>query len=296
MRADRSVAFSELPDFVLTQWRERRAQLSRRVYVGYARARTRSIMPSRLEDRDWDILLRRIRDGKCTPFLGAGVNAGVLPLGSEIARQWAAQYKYPLEDGTDLARVAQFLAVSSRDKMFPKEEIVKSFEGVAPPDFSARDDPQGALADLPLPVYMSTNYDDFMAKALKSRGKDPKTRVLPLEQPAAQGTVCLRSAHGVSPHASQPDRFSHARPSDPCRIAGPHRRRLPRLPGQHLARSEPAARAHSGGADRRLVVVRRLSARRLGLPGDLPRAGHGDGVEPAPDQRGRAAAAPVGGR
>jgi hypothetical protein len=132
-------------------------------------------MPSRLEDRDCDILLRRIRDGKCTPFLGAGVNAGVLPLGSDIARQWAAQYKYPLEDGTDLARVAQFLAVSSRDKMFPKEEIVKSFEGVAPPDFSARDDPQGALADLPLPVYMSTNYDDFMAKALQSRGKDPKT-------------------------------------------------------------------------------------------------------------------------
>ena len=119
-------------------------------------------MPSRLEERDWDILLRRIRDGKCTPFLGAGVNAGVLPLGSDIARQWAAQYKYPLEDGTDLARVAQFLAVSSRDKMFPKEEIVKSFEGVAPPDFSAHDDPQGALADLPLPVYMSTNYDDFM--------------------------------------------------------------------------------------------------------------------------------------
>ena len=74
-------------------------------------------MPSRLEDRDWDILLRRIRDGKCTPFLGAGVNAGVLPLGSDIARQWAAQYKYPLEDGTDLARVAQFLAVSSRPEI-----------------------------------------------------------------------------------------------------------------------------------------------------------------------------------
>ena len=187
-------------------------------------------MPNRLEDRDWDILLRRIRDGKCTPFLGAGVNAGVLPLGSEIARQWAAQDKYPLEDGTDLARVAQFLAVSSRDKMFPKEEIVKSFEGVAPPDFSARDDPQGALADLPLPVYMSTNYDDFMAKALKSRGKDPKTRALPLEQPAPERAVGVRSAGRVPADAGQPDRLSHARAPDARRIAGADRGRLPRFP------------------------------------------------------------------
>jgi hypothetical protein len=43
-------------------------------------------MATRLGDRDWEILLRRIHDGKCTPFLGAGINHGVLPLGSEIAR------------------------------------------------------------------------------------------------------------------------------------------------------------------------------------------------------------------
>src|SRR5688500_17343747 len=119
-------------------------------------------MATRLDDRDWAILLRRIQDGKCTQSLGAGVNAGTLLLGSDIAHQWAKEYRYPLEDCSDLARVAQFLAVRMRDKMFPKEELAKSFDGLSPPDFSRREDPRGLLADLPLPVYMTTNYDDFM--------------------------------------------------------------------------------------------------------------------------------------
>ena len=43
-------------------------------------------MSNTLEDKDWDPLLRRIKAGKCTPFLGAGAAYGVLPLGAEIAR------------------------------------------------------------------------------------------------------------------------------------------------------------------------------------------------------------------
>ena len=68
-------------------------------------------MAGRLEERDWELLLRRIKNGKCTPFLGAGACYGVLPLGSDIARKWAQEYHYPLHDSNDLARVAQFLAV-----------------------------------------------------------------------------------------------------------------------------------------------------------------------------------------
>jgi hypothetical protein len=130
-------------------------------------------MPNTLEERDWTLLLRRIKAGKCTPFLGAGACYPVLPLGSEIAQEWAQEHDYPLEDCRDLARVAQFLAVQY-DPMFPKEEILKRFENVGPPDFAALDEPHGVVADLPLPVYMTTNYDDFMVRALKSRNKDPK--------------------------------------------------------------------------------------------------------------------------
>jgi hypothetical protein len=131
-------------------------------------------MPNTLEDRDWNLLLRRIKAGKCTPFLGAGACFGALPLGCDIAQKWAQEHGYPLEDCHDLARVAQFLAVQY-DPMFPKEEILEQFfTNVDPPDFTAPDEPHGVLADLPLPVYMTTNYDDFMVQALKSRNKDPK--------------------------------------------------------------------------------------------------------------------------
>ena len=132
-------------------------------------------MANTLDERDWHLLVRRIKAGKCTPFLGAGACFGTLPLGSEIAQQWAVRYGYPLEDCTDLARVAQFLSVRY-DPMFPKEEILdRFFKGVAPPDFTQPDEPHGVLAELPLPVYMTTNYDDFMMQALQSRRhRDPK--------------------------------------------------------------------------------------------------------------------------
>ncbi len=139
-------------------------------------------MANMLEDIPWESLLRRIERGRCTPFLGAGVNYGILPLGSEIANNLAESYHYPLEDCLDLARVTQFLAVT-KDPMFPKEEVQILLEEsleqwektVTLSDFfKTPDQPLGVLADLPIPIYMTTNYDDLMIKALKNYQKDPK--------------------------------------------------------------------------------------------------------------------------
>jgi hypothetical protein len=126
-----------------------------------------------INDTEWLLLLRRIKDGKCTPFLGAGACYGVLPLACEIAKDWSMEHKSPMTDCDDLARVAQFLAVKF-DPMFPKEELLKKFQGMPPPDFRTPDEPHGILADLPLPVYMTTNYDDYMVQALNDRNRDPK--------------------------------------------------------------------------------------------------------------------------
>ncbi len=128
-----------------------------------------------LEEKDWQILLGRIKNGRCTPFLGAGACYGALPLGGEIARELAEKYNYPLKDSDNLIRVAQYLAVT-QDSMIPKEEIIDRLKKVKLPDgfFKAADEPHAVLADLPLPVYMTTNYDDFMVKALESRNRDPK--------------------------------------------------------------------------------------------------------------------------
>jgi len=135
-------------------------------------------MPKTLEDRDWDEedwkdILLSIKYGKCTPFLGAGACFGVLPLGAEIAQEWARVHNFPLEGTKDLARVAQFVAVK-RSSMRPKYEIKERFEEVTPPDFTKSDEPHGVLAGLPLPIYITTNYDDFMVQALESQNKDPE--------------------------------------------------------------------------------------------------------------------------
>jgi hypothetical protein len=133
-------------------------------------------MPDILEEKDWDILLQRIKKGKCTPFIGAGVCSEKIPVSSQIANEWAEKYDYPMEDSYDLTRVAQFVAVT-QDEMFPRDEICTKIkelvEEITPKYFKNPDEPHGLLADLPLPVYITTNYDDLMVRALKSRGKTP---------------------------------------------------------------------------------------------------------------------------
>ncbi|HEX8290953.1 MAG TPA: SIR2 family protein [Pyrinomonadaceae bacterium] len=129
----------------------------------------------RLSDWDWAQLIKRIEDGKCTPFLGAGVNYGLLPLGATIARDWATTYQFPLRESHDLARVAQFLALT-RERALPKELVQSMLEqrmrdlyrGPNPPDFTVPNHPLGVLAALPLPTYITTNYDDFMYRALRA--------------------------------------------------------------------------------------------------------------------------------
>jgi hypothetical protein len=127
-----------------------------------------------MTDRDWTILLDKIKKGKCTPFLGAGASFGTIPLGSEIAREWAKEYDYPLDDSLDLARVAQFVAVTEDDSMTPKDRIQELFQSLPLPDFNSPDEPHRVLADLPFPIYITTNYDNAMISALRFRGKDPK--------------------------------------------------------------------------------------------------------------------------
>lgn len=125
-----------------------------------------------MNDKDWELLLSRIKRGRCTPFLGAGACAGTLPLGGEIAERWATKYDYPLDDRHDLARVGQFIGIDQEDGMYPKELLRDELAALGPPDFGAADEPHAVLAELPLPIYMTTNYDDFMVRALRARGKE----------------------------------------------------------------------------------------------------------------------------
>ncbi len=128
-----------------------------------------------LDERDWKKLIRRIKDGTCTPFLGAGASVDVLPLGGQIAKVWAKEHEYPFDDKGNLPRVAQYLAVKDDDFVFLKEDILEQwFDESKKPDFNRPNQPHGVLARLPLPIYITTNYDNFMTQALRSVGKNPR--------------------------------------------------------------------------------------------------------------------------
>jgi hypothetical protein len=127
------------------------------------------------KDYHWKDLLIAIENKKCVPFIGAGASAQWLPLGTEISLKWAMEYDYPLEDSGQLPRVTEFLKVSD---IFPGPHDLLNTElkKINPPNFSLeefRKSPYAVLADLNLPIYITTNYDQFLEAALRSRGRNP---------------------------------------------------------------------------------------------------------------------------
>jgi hypothetical protein len=128
----------------------------------------RSRKTTRLPEEAWADLLRQISKGKCTPFIGPEVCQGLYLGKRQRSRIWAKKERYPLEDRGELARVAQFLAVQGTEAT-PITKLIEEFEVNKPPDFNNPDEPHRVLADLPLPVYITTNYDNFMVKALTER-------------------------------------------------------------------------------------------------------------------------------
>ncbi len=132
------------------------------------------VEPDSWDEKDWKALLLSIRHKQCTPFLGAGACAGVLPLGRDIARNFAQEYDFPFLDCENLSRVAQYVAIEG-GPMTPKYRVIEELSGKGPPDFSDPCEPHRVVAELDLPVYITTNYDDFMVKALE--------RCLPKKRP-----------------------------------------------------------------------------------------------------------------
>lgn len=146
------------------------------------------------DEDDWEDLLQAIRHELCTPFLGAGACEGVLPLGGDIAREWAKAYDFPFPDEIDLSRVAQFLAIK-RGPNKPRLMIREKFSGKVP-DFTNPFEIHRLMADLALPVYITTNYDDFMFQALSQTScRKPRQEVCRWYLVRQNGTPGTRHRH-----------------------------------------------------------------------------------------------------
>lgn len=156
----------------------------------------------------WPALMKRIQRGQCTPIIGPGLIEPLLGSLREIARRWAERYHYPLapHERESLPQVAQYLAIN-QDSSFPldeleeylKQEIRSQYCDDLPPELKSeysplmdmvdaigkkrwdnnKSDAHWVLAQLPLPIYITTNSDNLLITALKEAGRDPQVMICP---------------------------------------------------------------------------------------------------------------------
>jgi hypothetical protein len=145
----------------------------------------------------WDALVKSIRAGSCTPILGSGLLEPFVGSSRDLARRWAQAHHFPLApySSEDLPQVAQYLAVTKGESFLQlalRDEVSQALwarlgrEG-APPDEASVEElfrevarqrpptaaPFAALAELPLPLYITTTPDGLMLDALRAARREP---------------------------------------------------------------------------------------------------------------------------
>ena len=156
----------------------------------------------------WPSLIRSIRRGQCTPILGPGLIEPLLGSFKEIAQRWAETYHYPMapHERESLPQVSQYLAIN-QDRGFPydelgeylRSEIKRRYKDELPDELLNNNssltellntvgarrrqrevaDAYKALAQLPLPIYITTTADKLLVSALAETGKDPQLVLCP---------------------------------------------------------------------------------------------------------------------
>ena len=133
-----------------------------------------------------------------------------MTIDEQLTREWAAEIHYPMADDHNIARVAQFYQVEQKESLLAKTKYLKflnnylldlnedeegykdivgqmrmqeaSFSEIVhqldyprfPPGV---EDPLRILAKLPLKIYVTTSYYNFMERALEAENKKPRTQV-----------------------------------------------------------------------------------------------------------------------
>jgi hypothetical protein len=155
------------------------------------------------DERDWDRLVEQIREGDCTPFLGAGACSGVLPMGADLGRSWADHYRYPFANESHLHEVMQYATIVEEDPVTVKRRVTRELTEMGEPDYADPAEPHALLARFPIKVYLTTNYDDFMTRALQRERKQPVTAVCPWYR-GAEDDVDTALPAGYEPHHLRP--------------------------------------------------------------------------------------------
>jgi hypothetical protein len=158
----------------------------------------------------WETLLENIAAKECTPFLGSGVTADMLPRPEDIAGQLAAKFSYPFPDDTSLPRVTQFIGTIDNRRLrkqllsvlmeqFRKQmgltgnavaqtlsQVVEAADWAKTSQERFESEIHHQLADLELPLYVTTNIDNFMTLALRAKAGKARREVIPWRNAAME--------------------------------------------------------------------------------------------------------------
>lgn len=125
-----------------------------------------------LTEDDWNTLLSRLENGRCTPFLGGESGFDNLPEKSKLARELAQQYGYLFDRTDDLAHVAQYVAATKYPSE-PREWLIDRLSRDQQSSLGP-DSPHVLLTGLPFRTFITTAVHDYLLPALKKNNKDPK--------------------------------------------------------------------------------------------------------------------------
>ena len=156
----------------------------------------------------WPAILAAIQNEKCTPILGPGLYEPMLGTWRDMSVSLARKFNFPLAAfyQEDLPQVTQFVASNqSLDTLFLsvnsmiRNTLQQRFADSLPENlqknnanilsllkvtgekFRSREEfeQHKVLADFPIPIYITTNYDDLMAEALLAVGRKPEVVICP---------------------------------------------------------------------------------------------------------------------
>lgn len=160
----------------------------------------------------WESLKTHIQEEMCTLLLGPEIVRSIQGDEREIALQWSELHRYPLskEDRDKLPRVAQFVSVFQKEShvriQFQKalrQALERGFPNAIPTELaqlerwkpehllqalvlaeaaqwsSADDNPYRLLANLGLPIYLTSERSDLLQNALREAGREPQVHLCP---------------------------------------------------------------------------------------------------------------------
>lgn len=164
------------------------------------------------EFEKWQSLVGFIQDKSCTPILGPGIIETVLGSRRELAIRWAEEHGFPLEpyNRGSLPQVAQYITTLQSPAYLPvayrgvlRDSILQRYQTGLPLELvqaktwsisqiqqalqfvadlyavNNPSDPYRMLAQLRLPIYLTTCTLDFMTRALVAEGAEPVVRICP---------------------------------------------------------------------------------------------------------------------